>query len=40
MGVRHRDYLLEGVQFHPESISSEHGHELLASFFKRAGLLP
>lgn len=40
MGVRHRDYLLEGVQFHPESISSEHGHEMLASFFKRAGLLP
>lgn len=40
MGVRHRDYLLEGVQFHPESISSEYGHEMLASFFKRAGLLP
>lgn len=40
MGVRHRDYLLEGVQFHPESISSEHGHDMLGSFFKRAGLLP
>ncbi len=40
MGVRHRDYLLEGVQFHPESISSEHGHDMLASFFTRAGLLP
>lgn len=40
MGVRHRDYLLEGVQFHPESISSEHGHDLLASFLKRADLLP
>ncbi|WP_088921732.1 anthranilate synthase component II [Granulosicoccus antarcticus] len=40
MGVRHRDYLLEGVQFHPESISSEHGHDLLANFLKRAGLLP
>ena len=40
MGVRHRDYLLEGVQFHPESISSEHGHDMLANFFKRAGLLP
>jgi anthranilate synthase component 2 len=39
MGVRHRDYLLEGVQFHPESISSEYGHELLGNFFKRAGLL-
>ena len=40
MGVRHRDYLLDGVQFHPESISSEHGHEMLQSFLKRAGLLP
>lgn len=40
MGVRHREYLIEGVQFHPESISSEHGHDLLASFFRRAGLLP
>lgn len=40
MGVRHRDYLLEGVQFHPESISSEHGHDMLGSFFKRADLLP
>jgi anthranilate synthase component 2 len=39
MGVRHRDYVLEGVQFHPESISSEYGHELLGNFFKRAGLL-
>ncbi|MGQ7845705.1 anthranilate synthase component II [Granulosicoccus sp. 3-233] len=40
MGVRHREYLLEGVQFHPESISSEHGHDMLGNFFKRAGLLP
>ena len=39
MGVRHRDYLLEGVQFHPESISSEHGHALLGSFLKRAALI-
>lgn len=39
MGVRHRQLLIEGVQFHPESISSEHGHAMLASFFKRAGLL-
>ncbi len=39
MGVRHRDYLLEGVQFHPESISSEHGHDMLSSFYQRAGLL-
>jgi len=39
MGVRHRDYLLEGVQFHPESISSEHGHDMLRRFYQRAGLL-
>ena len=32
MGVRHRDYLLEGVQFHPESILTEHGHLLLKNF--------
>ncbi|MFT4726750.1 MAG: anthranilate synthase component 2 [Granulosicoccus sp.] len=39
MGVWHREFLLEGVQFHPESISSEHGHAMLANFFKRAKLL-
>lgn len=39
MGVRHTELLLEGVQFHPESISSEHGHALLKNFFKRAHLL-
>ena len=39
MGVRHREILVEGVQFHPESISSEHGHAMLACFFKRAQLL-
>jgi len=32
MGVRHRELAIEGVQFHPESISSEHGHELLGNF--------
>ena len=32
MGVRHREFALEGVQFHPESILTEHGHELLANF--------
>ncbi len=32
MGVRHRDYPIEGVQFHPESILTEHGHRLLANF--------
>ncbi len=32
MGVRHRDLVVEGVQFHPESILSEHGHDLLNNF--------
>jgi len=32
MGVRHRHYPVHGVQFHPESIESEHGHKLLANF--------
>jgi len=32
MGVRHRGAALEGVQFHPESILTEHGHALLANF--------
>ena len=32
MGVRHRTLAVEGVQFHPESILTEHGHALLANF--------
>jgi anthranilate synthase/aminodeoxychorismate synthase-like glutamine amidotransferase len=32
MGIRHRELALEGVQFHPESILSEHGHLLLQNF--------
>jgi anthranilate synthase component 2 len=32
MGVRHRTLPLEGVQFHPESVLSEHGHALVANF--------
>ncbi len=34
MGVRHRTLAVEGVQFHPESILTEHGHELLKNFLK------
>jgi anthranilate synthase component 2 len=34
MGVRHKDFLVEGVQFHPESILSEHGHALLKNFLQ------
>ena len=36
MGVRHRELPLEGVQFHPESILSQHGHALLKNFLERA----
>ena len=32
MGVRHKDYAIEGVQFHPESILTEHGHDMLQNF--------
>lgn len=32
MGVRHRTYVVEGVQFHPESILTEHGHQQLKTF--------
>ncbi len=35
MGVRHKEYDIEGVQFHPESILTEHGHDLLNNFLKR-----
>lgn len=34
MGIRHRTLPLEGVQFHPESILSEQGHQLLGNFLK------
>ncbi|MCT7922925.1 anthranilate synthase component II, partial [Burkholderia pseudomallei] len=36
MGVRHKTLPIEGVQFHPESILSEHGHALLENFLKEA----
>jgi len=35
MGVRHKEYDIEGVQFHPESILSEHGHALFKNFLTR-----
>ncbi len=34
MAVRHKEFQLEGVQFHPESILTEHGHALLKNFLK------
>ncbi|MDQ7014805.1 MAG: aminodeoxychorismate/anthranilate synthase component II, partial [Gammaproteobacteria bacterium] len=34
MGVRHKNLPIEGVQFHPESILTQHGHDLLANFLK------
>ena len=40
MGLAHRRYPVHGVQFHPESIASEHGHDLLANFLRIAGLTP
>ena len=36
MGLRHREKQIEGVQFHPESIASEHGHALLRNFLDAA----
>jgi len=38
MGFRHRDLPIHGVQFHPESIATEHGHALLANFLTIAGI--
>lgn len=35
MGIRHREWDMEGVQFHPESILSEQGYQLLANFLNR-----
>ena len=38
MGFRHHSLPIHGVQFHPESVASEHGHALLANFLRIAGL--
>lgn len=35
MGIRHRDLEIEGVQFHPESVLTEHGHEIVKNFITR-----
>jgi anthranilate synthase component 2 len=40
MGLSHHDRPIHGVQFHPESIASEHGHALLANFLRMTGLKP
>ena len=37
MGLSHREHCVHGVQFHPESIASEHGHALLRNFLDLAG---
>ena len=40
MGLQHKTHPVYGVQFHPESIASEHGHALLANFLEIAGMSP
>jgi anthranilate synthase component 2 len=37
MGLQHKTHPVHGVQFHPESIASEHGHALLANFLELVG---
>jgi len=37
MGVRHHEFTIEGVQFHPESILTEHGHDMLRRFLAVSG---
>ncbi|MEI6419319.1 MAG: aminodeoxychorismate/anthranilate synthase component II [Sphingomonadales bacterium] len=40
MGMHHAELPLHGVQFHPESIATQHGHQLLANFLGLAGITP
>lgn len=40
MGMRHKQLPMHGVQFHPESIATEHGHAMLANFMTLAGMQP
>ena len=40
MGFRHKTLPIHGVQFHPESIATEHGHAMLANFLRICGLQP
>jgi anthranilate synthase component II len=37
MGLQHKTMNVHGVQFHPESIASEHGHQILKNFLDQAG---
>ncbi len=38
MGIKHNKFDIEGVQFHPESILTEHGHQMLKKLFKKKQL--